>query len=333
MLTFSQEKYFIIENNVIFSLKYILKKLIFYFTYLPTKALLNINKPKKIESKKYKVSIVAIFKNEAPYLKEWIEFHKIIGIDHFYMYNNNSDDNFYEILSPYIEENSVTLIHWEKNQAQMECYINAIENFKNESEWIGFIDIDEFIVPNSTENIYDFFKPFQKNRPAVLLYWKMFGSSKLKTRDIDNLVIGDFKKSYEKYCNIGKCFFNTMYEYDYSCKYNKVLHHHLFCKYKGISLPPVNCFDKICKYDFNLVNKNTNPNDFPIQINHYFTKSYDEYMQKKTKGDVYFKKNPHDDEYFYKRDALCVDTDTHIAKYTYLLKKKLTEKMDNSKNE
>ena len=60
--------------------------------------------------RQYKVSIGAIFKNEALYLKEWIEFHRIVGVEHFYLYNNNSDDNYREVLEPYIKRNIVTLV-------------------------------------------------------------------------------------------------------------------------------------------------------------------------------------------------------------------------------
>ena len=38
--------------------------------------------------KKYKLSICAIFKNEANYLKEWIEYHRMVGVEHFYLYNS-----------------------------------------------------------------------------------------------------------------------------------------------------------------------------------------------------------------------------------------------------
>ena len=43
--------------------------------------------PKKrdMAERQYKVSIGAIFKNEALYLKEWIEFHRIVGVEHFYL--------------------------------------------------------------------------------------------------------------------------------------------------------------------------------------------------------------------------------------------------------
>ena len=33
---------------------------------------------------------VSIMKNEAPYIKEWINYYLSIGVDHFYIYNNDS---------------------------------------------------------------------------------------------------------------------------------------------------------------------------------------------------------------------------------------------------
>ena len=43
-------------------------------------------------------SICMNFKDEAIYLKDWVEYHLSIGVDHFYLYNNESSDNFLEIL-------------------------------------------------------------------------------------------------------------------------------------------------------------------------------------------------------------------------------------------
>ena len=60
----------------------------------------------------YYLSIATIFRNEAPYLKEWIEYHLMMGVDHFYLYNNMSEDNYLEVLNPYIEHDIVTLVDW-----------------------------------------------------------------------------------------------------------------------------------------------------------------------------------------------------------------------------
>ena len=102
----------------------------------------------KYVDKKYNVSICAIFKNESYYLREWLEFNHLVGVEHFYLYNNNSEDDYLRVLNPYIKKGLVTLIDWPHNQKQMESYIDCINNYSSESKWIGFIDIDEFIVPN-----------------------------------------------------------------------------------------------------------------------------------------------------------------------------------------
>ena len=67
-------------------------------------------KPAKRRDNRYRFSLVLIFKDEAPYLEEWIEFHLMLGVDHFYLYQNNSTDNYQEVLKPYIKDEKLTLI-------------------------------------------------------------------------------------------------------------------------------------------------------------------------------------------------------------------------------
>ena len=92
----------------------------------------------------YEVSLCLIFKDEAPYLKEWLEYHILIGIDHFYLYNNNSTDNFVEILEPYIRSGKVTLTNWAQNYSQIGAYEHCYNMSKNETHWLGYLDTDEF---------------------------------------------------------------------------------------------------------------------------------------------------------------------------------------------
>lgn len=271
----------------------------------------------KVTEKKYKVSICAIFKNEAPYLKEWIEFNLIIGIEHFYMYNNNSEDDYESILKPYIKKGIVTLIQWPYNQQQMECYKSCIRDFASETNWLGFIDIDEFIIPKNTNNVYDFLKPFEKKRGAVAIYWKLFGTSGLMKRKLNGLVSEDFTVCWPKYCINAKCFYNTAFGFNPNSSKNNTLHHFLWSNWHGIDLPPVNVFDQITMRTRNVAKRE----DFPIQINHYFTKSFQEYAEKRAKGDVYFKKNPHDIDYFYAHEMNCSDVD--YSAYKYLIKLKI----------
>ena len=66
----------------------------------------------------------------SPYLKEWIEYHKIVGIQHFYMYNNNSNDDYLAILQPYIEAGDVTFLNWPYEQGQMSAYRDCVKIFE-----------------------------------------------------------------------------------------------------------------------------------------------------------------------------------------------------------
>lgn len=280
------------------------------------KTAMYFSRPKRKETAPYKVSVCAIFKNEAKYLKEWLEYHKIVGVEHFFMYNNNSEDDYLNVLTPYIKDGTVTLIDWQKNQAQMEAYEDCIEKYALSTEWLGFLDIDEFVVPKKDNDVYSFLKNFS-NRPAVMIYWKVFGTSGKIIRDERIPVTEDFTVCWNKYVNIGKCFFNT--KYNFAKNAAEGLHHSFKTRIGGMTVPPVNLFDKVAFEDRHIVKTD----DFPIQINHYFTKSFNEYVEKKSKGDVYFKVNPHDEEYFYIHEQKCGATDYCAYKYLIKLKKAL----------
>ena len=320
-----EDKYFIYDRPAKVNLKFIIKRIAYFFYNIYYKILLSVLKPQNnCVDKKFNVSICAIFKDEANYLKEWIEFHKIVGVEHFYLYNNNSSDNYKEILKPYIEKKLVTLIDWPKPQSQMEAYKDCVDNFAKETKWFGFIDLDEFVVPNDYEDIYSFLKNFEKNRPVVIVYWKQFGSSGIINRDINRLVTEDFTVAWRKYVNIGKYFFNTKYNYLSNYKRNEYMHA-MWAEFKSFALPPVNCFDKIYLFG---VNRATSVEP-PIQINHYLLKSFSEYVEKKSKRGGGIHVDMHNLDYFWNHEKKSQAVDYHLNKY--LVKLKLA--MNESKNE
>ncbi|HSX04581.1 MAG TPA: glycosyltransferase family 92 protein [Rhabdochlamydiaceae bacterium] len=144
---------------------------------------------------RYKLAVCAIFKNEAPWLKEWIEYHRVLGADHFYLYNNDSTDNYSEVLSPYVKEGLVELIDWsssveehkikENKGTAHEPYQTAAYNdcLKKKAlgiaKWVAVIDIDEFIVPvHGARSFQSMLNRMDKqNRGSLKLHWKMFGTS------------------------------------------------------------------------------------------------------------------------------------------------------------
>lgn len=244
----------------------------------------NINKSKK----KYEFSICAIFKNESLILKEWIEYHLIVGVDHFYLYNNNSDDNFKEILQPYIDKKIVTLIEWNyPPPSQFPAYKHFYDNFWGETQWVAYIDLDEFICPFREYTIKDWIEKY-RNYGSVVLYWKQFGTSGKLYNDDNKLITEQYTICWNKFFSIGKTIVNTNYYVnDFSAKNLHAMSTFVRIFGVNISVPPINEFKNFIKYKSNRIGIFRNKKSFTAQINHYGTKSYHNYIYNKTqRGDV-----------------------------------------------
>lgn len=129
---------------------------------------------------KYKLSIGAIFKNEAPYLKEWIEHYLAREVDHFYLINDFSDDNFLDILKPY--EKYITLFHNKNTQIakykQDSCYNRFILPILNETKYILICDIDEYVWSPMTLNLKHILNEFENmNIQSYGIDMILFGSN------------------------------------------------------------------------------------------------------------------------------------------------------------
>lgn len=96
------------------------------------------------------LAVVTILKNEGPYLKEWLDYHLLAGVDHFYLYDNESTDNQTEVVKPYVEAGLVDYFSMPGESMQFAAYNDAIKRFKFHCRYMAFIDADEFVYPKST---------------------------------------------------------------------------------------------------------------------------------------------------------------------------------------
>lgn len=94
----------------------------------------------------HRLSITSILKNE-PDIIEWIEYHRLVGVDHFYLYDNESTDGLHEKLTPYIDAGIVTYTYYSGPAKQDASVNDAIERFKYDTKYLAVIDGDEYIVP------------------------------------------------------------------------------------------------------------------------------------------------------------------------------------------
>jgi len=136
------------------------------------------------------LAVCAIYRDEAPYLAEWIEFHMLAGAERFFLYDNFSVDEHREVLAPYVEEGIVVLHDWPVFPGQIEAYQHCIERHRDDARWIAFIDLDEFLFATKLEPLPEVLAGYEEF-PAVVANWVPFGSSGHETRP-EGLVIESY---------------------------------------------------------------------------------------------------------------------------------------------
>jgi hypothetical protein len=93
---------------------------------------------------KYYLSIIAIFKNEACGMKEWLDHHIGHGVEHFYLVDDESTDQILDILKPYIDKGLITM-HATSSRwvpfRQTGIYKRVFNSVyaTNESKWLAII--------------------------------------------------------------------------------------------------------------------------------------------------------------------------------------------------
>ncbi len=118
--------------------------------------------------------ICAIFKNEARNLLEWIAYHRVIGFTDIVLYDNGSTDGGADLIrrSPFADQ--VTLVDWPQRPGQLPAYRHFIETFATRHDWAAFIDLDEFVLPLGGQTLLQVLER-REDVSAVLVHWRVFG--------------------------------------------------------------------------------------------------------------------------------------------------------------
>ncbi|BBN03872.1 hypothetical protein MPTK1_3g00230 [Marchantia polymorpha subsp. ruderalis] len=97
--------------------------------------------------KRFFVCACTMLWNQAHFLTEWIMYHGFLGIEKWFLYDNNSDDNIDEVLDGLAADYNVSRIAWPWIKTQEAGFSHCALRAKADCEWVLFADVDEFVYP------------------------------------------------------------------------------------------------------------------------------------------------------------------------------------------
>jgi hypothetical protein len=272
--------------------------------------------PATTNHKPYYLSVCTIFKDEAPYLREWLTYHVLVGVQHFYLYNNNSTDDYAAALAPFINAGQVTLIDWPMHPGQVEAYQHCLDTYHDQSHWIATVDCDEFWVPTEAWAIPHILQRFERY-PMLAFYWNLFGSSGQLAPQLDKLVTEQYTV-----CDPQNQLFKTVYNTRYP---NKIKNSHYgVCRWRGLRFKPMLPDGSFVPHCPSTKRRHAYKKD-AIQINHYWSKSFADYGIKRNKG-LPSRLAFRDINQFYWHDMTCTTADHTIYRFLTRLKIELARR-------
>lgn len=212
-------------------------------------------------------SICAIIKDEDKDVREWLNYHFMTGFEHVLIFDNNSRTPLKRTLSDFISNGLVTVEEFPLVHAQqLSAYMSALKYWGNNTKWLAFIDVDEFVVPLEKDDIRDFLDDYNQYA-GVGANWAMFSSNGHLERPSGG-ILENYTACLGLDPHIKRIVQPAM------TKVAKSAHHFTYCAGKfcanedGIPIPG------FCTY----------PIADKIRINHYYYKSRNDFQEKIGRG-------------------------------------------------
>ncbi|MCL7040815.1 hypothetical protein MKW94_016691 [Papaver nudicaule] len=99
---------------------------------------------KKFEEK-YELCVCTMVRNQASSIREWIKYHSWLGVERWFIYDNNSDDGIEELIDELNEErHNVRRQVWPWIKTQEAGFSHCALQARKECKWVSFMDVDEF---------------------------------------------------------------------------------------------------------------------------------------------------------------------------------------------
>jgi tetratricopeptide (TPR) repeat protein len=216
------------------------------------------------------LSLCLICKDENDYLPEWLDYHILMGVDRFYIYDNESRVSLRTSLSDYIERGWVVVVDIPGKAMQLYAYDHCLQIFGAQTFWLGFIDTDEFLVPKTAPGLKELLKDYEQYA-GLAVSSLFFGSNGHQSRPLAGQVASYTTRSHDtfKENELLKSIVQPAYTVMPNSPHDFIFVENAWCVNER--------FDRVDGQRYpNHVQK--------IQLNHYYSRSNQEIDQKLRRG-------------------------------------------------
>ena len=241
-----------------------------------------------------KIAIGAIVRNEAPYLLEWIAWHRRLGVSGFVLFDHDSDDGTTELLRALDDAGIVQHVPFAEvagTPPQIRAYRALITSQISQCDCIALIDTDEFIQMTGDQTLLGCFETIPAQVGAIVMNWATFGSSGIKGPN-DPVwpapCCERFQRRAEQHCelNLGVKSVLRPEAVDLGVPFSNphslpLRQGYVLARPNGqrLDLPTDGSVFKTAEVDWSV-----------LRLNHYMVKSYSEYIYKKlARGDAFWR--------------------------------------------
>ncbi len=120
------------------------------------------------------LTLGSCLKNEEPYMKDFVKYHRHVGVERFVFY----DREYGKLKEMFKDDPDVEIFHFPESPENVHAmaWASLINYNKGKTKWLALIDADQVLVPVKTTDIKNILKNYEQFA-SLQCNWHTFGSS------------------------------------------------------------------------------------------------------------------------------------------------------------
>ena len=125
-----------------------------------------------------RVAICTVLRNERRYILEWIAHHRLLGVERFLVFDNESDDGSGPLLAALQARGLATVVYWPGRgmARQLAAFEAGAAALSFQSDFVALLDLDEFLLTDDGESLPGVLARLPADVGGLAVCQRVFGS-------------------------------------------------------------------------------------------------------------------------------------------------------------